>query len=179
MDPGSGRSPHSCLFPNCLLQDPSSLQAADASGSGKSRGKLDERPTFSRKWCSCHRQVGLLSDKHFSPTGIGNSLPHSTPFSSTAQFPNSTVDSLANIFLTFPSFQPHRSIHRGATADVTFFPDESLWLPSRLLPLALGNVILLLPTKFFRTSPSPGSCKLCSDSQATPILDFDSPRENS
>ena len=36
-----------------------------------------------------------------------------------------------------------------------------------------------MPTKFFRTSPSPGSCKLCSDSQATPILDFDSPREES
>lgn len=87
------------------------------------------------------------------------------------------------LWLTFSLHSPPnsspRSSHQGAAADVTFFPDESPWLPSRLLPLALGNVILLLPTEFFRTSPSPGSCKLCSDSQATPILDFDSPREES
>ena len=99
---GGKRSPHSCVFPSCLLQDPSSLHAADAPGSGKGGGKRG-KATLSREWCSCHRQVGVLSWQalHFNPTRFGNPLPHSTPFSSTAQFPNSTVDSLANIFLTF------------------------------------------------------------------------------
>lgn len=144
--------PHSCLFPNCLLQT-LILQAADASGSGKSRGET-MKDCVLRKWCSCHGKWASCPDKHFSPTGIGIPSPLH-PLLSTAQFPNSTVDSLANIFPYISLNSSPRSIHRGATADVTFFPDESLWLPSRLLPLALGNVSNCFAHKFFRTSPSP------------------------
>ena len=98
---GGKRSPHSCVFPSCLLQDPSSLHAAfqDQERVEEREERLpypgNDAPAIG-KWAVLSWQA-----LHFNPTRFGNPLPHSTPFSSTAQFPNSTVDSLANIFLTF------------------------------------------------------------------------------
>lgn len=85
----SSKTPHHSRL--LMLQDQERAEKSDESLRSPGNGA----PAIG-KWASC-------PDKHFSPTGIGNSFPHSTPFSSTAQFPNSTVDSLANIFLTFPT----------------------------------------------------------------------------
>ena len=83
----SSKTPcHSTLL---MLQDQERVEERDE----RLRSPGNGAPAIG-KWASC-------PDKHFSPTGIRNPLPHSTSFSSTAQFPNSTVDSLANIFLTF------------------------------------------------------------------------------